>query len=600
MLLSNTICSSWCFDYPNECKKAKTSYCENNPYSFTCIDWCKKGEISGEICNAAVRNYCQGSNLMTDTCERFCNNKDGNCDNRYREYCASLGDREAIKNPFCGCFMSPKFYDDFFKQLNARGIEWAGIPPKPECYYSYCASSPIKNNYCYTTNNCKCPDINQCINKITINVDGKIEGDVKINQSNECGFQLRPQDCGPIQRIDKPTNKCVDCPVGTVPNQLKTDCICPGNKILKDGKCVCPDTFILDGNECKCPVTFVLSEDKKSCVCPSGTVQIGNICVVPEPEDFTLDLINYIKNDLPINNEIDKQKIIVNAPDIANSVLRNGCNENLNIAKECSNFIPSICSINGAQKYCKDNSDDIEFCNIDGTPKIINSAYGFSCDKIRKERKIECKDNEYYDPSDNKCKTCPEGMRIKKDKSGCEEIPSIECKENEYIDENKKCKPCPSGTIHKPDKSGCNEIKCGDNAYLDLETFICVECGEDKIADKINHICVPKDTLERQLREYIKSISIYENIDYTLLNIHAEEIVRIILENSECKVNLNSAKKCVDNFLDTCNDDPTQTLYGFSCNKISKNGNKNSNLIFIIIGVIILLIILGLVFRKKK
>jgi hypothetical protein len=526
LLLTNQNCKDWCRNNLTECNKAKTTFCENYPLDSACATWCGAKEIQGSVCREIVRNTCVGDKLeLEPTCLRYCANKDGDCDTEIKKYCDSLGETEALKHPICGCFMPQSYYNKFFEQLKSRGVSFSSIPTLPDCYNVQCATSPIKTHN-YYLNPVKCPDINQCINQVNIDAGGNIIGDIKIIQENKCGFKLRPQDCGATERIDDKTNTCVKCPDGTVPTPNKLTCVCPEGKVLIDGK-----------------------------------------CVVPSPEDFTLQLIDYIKTDLPINNEIDKQKIIINAPEIANDVLKNGCNQNLNIAKECSNFIPFICSINGAKEYCKDNSDDTEFCNIDGTSKQINSAYGFLCDKIRKEHKIECKDDEYYDPFDNKCKTCPIGMKL------------------------------------KPDKSGCEPIQCGDNAYLDLQTFTCVDCGEDKIADKINHICIPKDSLERQLREYIRGISTsdYENIDYNSLNIHTEEIANSVLQNGQCKVNLNNAINCVDNLLGKCNNDPKQNVYGFDCGKIYKNEEpKSNNLIFVIVGVVVVLIVLGLVLRKKK
>ena len=241
-----------------------------------------------------------------------------------------------------------------------------------------------------------CPNINQCINQLKINVDGSIDTkEFKIEQKNTCQWGLRPSDCNYDERIDSQTNSCIKCPDTSHPSGDKKNCLCYGSQILKNDKCVCPDTFIMTDDKltCKCPDTFILSDSL--CICPEGKVKgVSGFCEYPE--NFTLELVDYIKQDMPINNEIDKSKIIINSYDIANSVLSNGCNTDLITAKECSNFIPEICSIKGSIDYCK-NYDDPEFCN-DKTPKNIKEVYGFSCDKIRKPIKIECKEeDQYYD-----------------------------------------------------------------------------------------------------------------------------------------------------------------------------------------------------------
>ena len=69
------------------------------------------------------------------------------------------------------------------------------------------------------------------------------------------------------------------------------------------------------------------------------------------------------------------------------------------------------------------------------------------------------------------CHSCPPGMKLKNDKSGCEHI---ECKDNEYLDVN-TCIPCPFGTKVRTDKKGCEDIKCEDDQYLDIKGN-CVYC----------------------------------------------------------------------------------------------------------------------------
>jgi hypothetical protein len=685
LLLGNKNCQDWCRLNPSECQKAKSTYCENNPQNGACVTWCNTSEIAGGIqggtCKEVLRNFCVGKTLENESvCERFCNNKEGNCDPEIRRYCSSLGDEEAVKHPICGCFMSVAYNKNFFDKLKQKlGPSGDLLPILPDCFYPECALAPIKTND-YYKQSVKCPDINQCINHVEISAGGDIKGDIHINQENTCGFKLRPQDCGINDRIDEKLNKCVPCGPGLLPTPNKLTCVCPN--------------------------PFVLDTDQKTCVCPAGKIKVDNTCIDREPDDFTLQLTDYIKKSMPINNEIDKEKVIINSLDMATSVLTNGCGQSLEIAKECSNFIPEICSIKGSIDYCKNFSDDSEFCNANKTPKNITTVYGFSCDKIRKPVKPDCSSDEYYDPFDNICHTCPNGMKLKKDKSGCE---PIECKDNEYLDINtcvscpfgtkvrsdKKgcedieceddqyldtkgncvycppgskvrmdgkgcepyfvnclpdqyldkndntCKICPDGYRLKPDRSGCDKItkecksneyldikdntcktcpngykinsdrsgcekitsECKDNEYIDLDTFECHACGEGEIVSPDKHSCVRVESIERQLREYLKSLEInYKNIDQKAVKIHLEEIVQHVLNNGECNTNVNEAKNCINNLLKSCDANGDQILFGFDCNKITikEEPKKNSNILLIIGGIVLLLIVLGLVFKKKK
>jgi hypothetical protein len=569
ILFNNVNCRNWCQANSNECKISKQRYCEMYPFNPACIDWCNRSEISADTCRQILVDFCQGQNLETSVCNKLCNNLAGNCDKDILNYCQSLG-TGAINHDICGCFMGGEFYDRYFAGLRAKGASSAIIPTLPECLYARCSSAPVQTHKFYDEIKGgvrPCPDIQQCINEVHVDAGGNIIGDITIIQENKCNFALRPQDCK-VNEIITTTNRCTGCPDISIPDKDKKNCICYENQILKDGKCVCKDTFIMAGDKksCVCPNTFILSPDKKSCVCPPGQIiNKDGFCETPKPDDFTLELIDYIKKDLPINNEIDKNRVIINAPEMASNVVNSGCGINLQVAKECSNFIPFICSLQGAKDYCRDNSDDKEFCNADGTPKEIKTVYNFGCDKIIKPRKPECKINEYIDPLDNKCKACPIDM-ISTDK--------------------KTCKP----------------IECKNNEYIDTQTFMCVKCNEGEIVAPDKHSCVSEFSLERKIRDYIKTITEYKNIDITALGIYNEEITRNILLNSECKLNFNNAKQCIDNLLLKCSENPNQNIYGFDCNKINKNvePDKNKNLLFIILGVVGALVLIGILLKLRK
>lgn len=569
MLTSNPNCRNWCKDNPNECNDVKKAYCEDNPQDSNCVDWCDKKDIKSDVCIQTLRNFCKGGNLASDSCKHYCEKKDVSCDSELRDYCMSLGD-EAINEPICGCFMGTPFYKNFFNSLSGQGV--AISIPDADCFYPKCVNSSIKTTRWKNLEEQKkatCPNINQCINKIVINVDGTIDTkEFKIEQKNVCHWGLRPSDCNYDERIDSQTNSCVKCPGDSHPSGDKKNCLCYGTQILKNDKCVCPDTFIFtdDKKSCKCPDTFILSDDGKNCICPEGKVKgLSGFCEYPDT--FTLELVDYIRQDMPINNEIDKGKVIISSDDIANAVLKNGCNQSLEIAKECSNFIPEICSIKGSVEYCK-QYEDPEFCQLDKTPRNITSVYGFQCDRIRKPIKIECKEkDQYYDLVEKICKSCPGGMVIKKDKSGCEKI-SVDCKENEYLDE---------------------------------DSNTCVNCGNQIIGED-GHSCVDRFDFQRELVSYIqnKKTNEYDNIDNTSVSIYAETIAGNILKNGDCNLNLENSKECVETLLKNCNSGE-DNVYGFQCkNIVLEKPEKDNKVIFIVIGVVLFFIVIGLLLKKKK
>lgn len=244
---------------------------------------------------------------------------------------------------------------------------------------------------------------------------------------------------------------------------------------------------------CSCPAGFIIKD--KTCICPPGKIQSGNTCIDPPPEDFTLQLIEYIKNNMPINNEIDKIKVMTSASDMANAVLTNGCNKDLQTAKECVNFIPEICSISGSEEYCKKYNDP-EFCDV--SSDIENrKPYGFSCNRIRK---ASCNDKQYFDPIEQRCKYCPFGMKLNKDK--CE---NIECPSNEYINPDNDCIKCPFGSKVKVDKTGCETLDCKDDQFINIDNN-CSYCPpgskvrmDHKGCEPLFINCMPDEYLENNI-----------------------------------------------------------------------------------------------------
>lgn len=331
MLISNSSCATWCISNPTECSEVKNKYCSLFPSSKSCVQWCTEGStgMDSKLCRTALENFCVGNNLESKSCKDFC--LATNCDTEIAKYCANLGNN-ALKNDYCGCFMSTQFYENFFNSAKTKGID-LGYPSIPQCYYPKCSASRYQTAES-RRNPPRCPDVQSCIQITNIEAGGNISGDIIINNDNKCNFAQRTQDCKKPDEYLNKDKKCIPCPTGTKPSQDKLSC------------------FNLN-----------LESDLKK---------------YSKSNEFS----NYINN---IGSNLDKNKINTQLDNMTNAILKNSnCNTSLEKAKDCLDTIPYLCSIKGLTKYCEE-IDDEKLC-VSRKPKFPDGAQvvnNFNCTVIR-------------------------------------------------------------------------------------------------------------------------------------------------------------------------------------------------------------------------
>lgn len=141
-------------------------------------------------------------------------------------------------------------------------------------------------------------------------------------------------------------------------------------------------------------------------------------------------------------------------------------------------------------KQCPPIQNCINIINIEGNDTSGAEIYinpDIKCQMIVDET-TQCGEDYYRDQNDSKCKKCPNGTIINKNKTGCI---STECKYDELFDKTDlKCIPCPAGNLPDKDKKICiPEAVCFDRNYLDVKTNTCKPCTDGMIPTKDRRSC---------------------------------------------------------------------------------------------------------------
>uniref|UniRef100_A0A6C0LZJ2 Uncharacterized protein n=1 Tax=viral metagenome TaxID=1070528 RepID=A0A6C0LZJ2_9ZZZZ len=290
----------WYQDYSHPttpCNKVYENYCSNpdnilnqDPKSL-CALWCNSSVVNRGTCDAILQSACVGDTMLTNkACEVFCEregddaktNANVNCDLARIDACTNLGAAGAIASGTkCGCYLyglkdanGHTIYQNLFQDLQDR---LNGIPAsfKPECFYRDCVTAPPGYRSA-GIKNAKCPNL--CIQSVTINNDGTINGNVVIDQ--------KMSGCAGVS-----VKKCVN---GKVPSADGSQCVDPGD--VKPAKLTCPSNMIptSDGTGCIkpdspqnviCPTGWKVNDTKTGCIkiptaCPKGQVMNKDgVCV---------------------------------------------------------------------------------------------------------------------------------------------------------------------------------------------------------------------------------------------------------------------------------------------------------------------------------
>jgi hypothetical protein len=187
---SNQNCREWINQDSNKINKLRDMYCTKYPDSdkAECGTFCADDNL---LCKQTLLSFCKGSNLELKTCKNFAAQPNVNLDVEITNYCATLENK--IANELCGCFMPQEFYNNYFNDFSSAlqsgsskyifkdkfgnpvdpNNNYSGLPKKPECYYSNCASSKYIP-FLQKSNPTVCPDVLQCITIKEINNNGTI------------------------------------------------------------------------------------------------------------------------------------------------------------------------------------------------------------------------------------------------------------------------------------------------------------------------------------------------------------------------------------------------------------------------------------------
>lgn len=228
---------------PKNIDDACIPYIDNNTFSRDVVDYCSV-------------------HYENDTrCSQYCNQTNIDCNNIMNAYCATkyggktcivdkdCGDAGTCKSGkcvidpnndrTCGCFLPKSVYDTYFASMSANIPTW-NIPQDQVCYFPPCTESNVKPK---RNVQAVCPNINQCVSMIKIDVNGNVDNST-INAKNieNCYFNNSPscttdKDCA-FGGICK-NSVCVLSSTPSPPSGgCQTDKDCGSNQTCQNGQCI--------------------------------------------------------------------------------------------------------------------------------------------------------------------------------------------------------------------------------------------------------------------------------------------------------------------------------------------------------------------------
>lgn len=182
-------------------------YCNGSALSTTtCKNYCVG--LRNNTCFSRINAFCTSANIGSEeVCRTMCATN-GVCDSRLTSYCTTLFNssgqtlndfiKDGANANVCGCFLtgiSPNIYSSYEADLLKT---FNNIPTSGDlidCYFPACSNSDIHRG-AFITNKTTCPNNSLCVNSVTINNNGTINGDIGVNQSNECSSFTKNKNTG--------------------------------------------------------------------------------------------------------------------------------------------------------------------------------------------------------------------------------------------------------------------------------------------------------------------------------------------------------------------------------------------------------------------
>ena len=196
-LFTDSRCLNWASEDPRRAGGAMDRYCNVNPDSMFCADFCATQADDGTTCKFTMKNYCSDfDNINSPVCKEWCKNINVDCDASLNKYCTSKlengnkspADLSEEDAELCACFLPNDFYVNYIKSLKEKVTIPPEFPALKQCFYGACAASTIKP-LAVKKGKGVCPDIQACIQDIKFTNTGTITGaPITFDQNNACHF----------------------------------------------------------------------------------------------------------------------------------------------------------------------------------------------------------------------------------------------------------------------------------------------------------------------------------------------------------------------------------------------------------------------------
>lgn len=215
--ISNSKCQSYCKKFPDKCKTSLHSYCSSGDRAFKddlCVNYCTGS--GKDWCSNTKAAYCNNpANTSTATCQTWCQENMGKCDDGMTKYCS----KEGLGKPICKCLNSPaaKF--------------------NPLCIDAECAKSGYTTNSMIVGrgNGCKVIDCSQYLGLKDAVAGGQIKLDANFEQN--CGNELNPPPTPEPTSIPPVAPPVAPTHIGVTPGVTPTvaPTVAPGSSSVSTG-----------------------------------------------------------------------------------------------------------------------------------------------------------------------------------------------------------------------------------------------------------------------------------------------------------------------------------------------------------------------------
>lgn len=195
------------------------------------LDYVKNGASWTSQCNTEMANYCK-NNAIDTRCKDYCTDKNSNCDAILTSYCKNALTTKGINgiesdvnlSNTCSCFLGEDFYNNYYNSLFSTYPQLKNTSRARDvnCTYPTCSNGSSIPTFEYKHGQ-TCPSSVNCFTNVKVDNEGTINGNVSINQKNECSaYQPAPSTppANPANNPVQPDNNPTVQPTNPVQNML--------------------------------------------------------------------------------------------------------------------------------------------------------------------------------------------------------------------------------------------------------------------------------------------------------------------------------------------------------------------------------------------